>query len=80
VLEIALTSGGVQKLEIYRRFRVPEVWFWRNAKIEIFALSKSGTYQVASKSPILPRLDITLLERCVGIQSWRQARETFRAA
>src|SRR6266566_6463914 len=28
-LEIALTSGGVSKLEIYRRFPVPEVWFWR---------------------------------------------------
>ena len=27
VLEIALTSGGVRKLELYQRFAVPEVWF-----------------------------------------------------
>lgn len=80
VLEIALTSGGIKKLEIYRRFKVPEVWFWRHGKIEIFVLGKSGNYQTASKSRILPRLDIALLQRCVGIQSWRQARETFRAA
>ena len=33
VLEIALTSGGVRKLEIYRRFKVPEVWFWRRNKL-----------------------------------------------
>ena len=26
VLEIALTSGGLPKLEIYRRFAIPEVW------------------------------------------------------
>jgi Uma2 family endonuclease len=32
VLEIALTSGGVDKLEIYRRFNVPEAWFWRQAR------------------------------------------------
>ena len=34
VLEIALTSGGINKLEIYRRFKVPEVWFWRRNKLE----------------------------------------------
>ena len=27
VVEIALTSGGVRKLELYRRFKVPEVCF-----------------------------------------------------
>jgi Uma2 family endonuclease len=36
VLEIALTSGGVNKLEIYRQFNVPEIWFWRGNKLEIF--------------------------------------------
>ena len=33
-LEIALTSGGINKLEIYRRFKVPEVWFRRRNKLE----------------------------------------------
>ena len=33
VLEIALSRGGVRKLEIYRRFKVPEVWFWRRNKL-----------------------------------------------
>src|SRR6266446_5448538 len=48
VLEIALTSGGVSKLEIYRRFRVPEVWFWRRNKLEMFALDSSENYQLLS--------------------------------
>src|SRR6185295_16941410 len=38
VLEIALTSGGVNKLELYRRLQVPEVWFWRMNTLEMFAL------------------------------------------
>jgi Uma2 family endonuclease len=80
VLEIALTSGGVNKLEIYRRFQVPEVWFWRRNKLENFALNSAGSYEPLPKSRLLPGLDISLLERCVAIASWQQARKTFRAA
>jgi len=79
VLEIALTSGGVNKLEIYRRFKVPEVWFWRRDKLEVFALGSSGNYARGRKSRLLPGLDIALLERCVAIQSWQEARQSFRA-
>ena len=79
MLEIALTSGGINKLEIYRRFNVPEIWFWRRSRIEIFALGNSGTYESSPASRLLPGLDISLLERCVAIRSWQQARKTFRA-
>ena len=80
VLEIALTSGGVSKLEIYRRFRVPEVWFWRRNGMEIFALRPDGSsYERVSRSSLLPQLDVPLLERCVKIGSWREARRAFRA-
>jgi Uma2 family endonuclease len=80
VLEIALTSGGINKLEIYRRFKVPEVWFWRRHKLEIFALNNSGKYESSRTSRLFPGLDTALLERGVGITSWQQARRTFRAA
>jgi len=79
VLEIALTSGGVNKLDVYRGFQVPEVWFWRRNKLEIFALNSAGSYEPLRKSRLLPGLDISLLERCVAIASWQQARKTFRA-
>jgi Uma2 family endonuclease len=79
VLEIALTSGGVNKLEIYRRFQVPEVWFWRHDKLEIFALDSSGQYERSPRSRVLADLDLPLIERCVAIRSWQQARQTFRA-
>jgi Uma2 family endonuclease len=79
VLEIALTSGGISKLEIYRRFNVSEVWFWHRNKLEIFALGNSETYEPSPNSRLLPGLDISLLERCVAIRSWQQARQAFRA-
>ncbi len=79
VLEVALTSGGINKLEIYRRFKVPEVWFYRRNEIEIFALGNSGRYSKVRKSRLLRGLDIALVERCLRIHSWQQARQTFRA-
>ncbi|MBI2947743.1 MAG: Uma2 family endonuclease [Verrucomicrobia bacterium] len=78
VLEIALTSGGVDKLKVYGRFNVPEVWFWRGNKLEIFVLGRAG-YARAAKSRLLPDLDIALIERCVAIRSWQKARQAFRA-
>jgi Putative restriction endonuclease len=79
-LEIALTTGGLSKLEIYRRFNVPEVWFWRRQALEIFALRDDGAaYEAVSQSRLLPDLDIALVERCVAIRSWQQARREFRA-
>jgi Uma2 family endonuclease len=80
VLEVALTSGGVKKLEIYRRFGVPEVWFWRRGKLDLYALEDDGARHVpVQASRVLPTLDLALLHRCLAIQSWREARQAFRA-
>jgi Uma2 family endonuclease len=79
VLEIALTSGGINKLDTYRRFQVPEVWFWRGDKLEVFVLAASGMYEPSSASRLLPGLNNGLLERCLAIRSWQQARRAFRA-
>src|ERR1041385_1386219 len=80
VLEIALTSGGVNKLEIYRRFGVREVWIWRRDALEFFVLRPDGSgYEPFSQSRLLPQLDVALLERCVRMASWRGARRAFRA-
>jgi len=78
VLEIALTTGGINKLGIYQRFKVPEVWLWKRNKLEIFCLNKAGSYEAAKKSRLLPSLDISLLERCLTIGSWLEGRRAFR--
>ncbi len=80
VLEVALTSGGVSKLELYQRFNVREVWFWGPDGLKIFALLPDGSgYELTRGSHLLPKLDTELLERSVRIRSWQQARREFRA-
>ena len=82
VLEIALTSGGLNKLDIYRRFPVPEVWFWRNDALEIWTLQAdaSGYQGPLRGSGLLPGLDLALMERCLALPSWREARRAFQQA
>jgi Uma2 family endonuclease len=80
VLEIALTSGGIAKLDVYRPFAVREVWLWRKGAMEIWSLRRNGpSYDgPAKKSRLLPGLDFRWLTRCLGLPSWREARRVFR--
>ena len=80
VLEIALTSGALSKLEIYRRFHVPEVWFWRRDALEVWNLRADGSgYDgPAPASRVLPALPVALIVRCVPIADWLAARRAFR--
>jgi Uma2 family endonuclease len=78
VLEIALSSGGIRKLDVYKRFAIPEVWIWRRNRLEVYVLGSTGEYQNALRSQVVPGLDIPLLERCVGITDWRKAKTAFR--
>lgn len=79
VLEVALTSGGINKLRIYKQFQIPEVWIWRRDRLELHVFESAGNYQLAASSRIVPHLSIPLLERCVRIASYAEARREFRA-
>jgi Uma2 family endonuclease len=80
VIEIALSSGGINKLDIYAGLKIPEVWFWRAKHLEVFIFDRSkGGYEQSSRSRLLPDLDIASLERCLRLSSWREARRAFRA-
>lgn len=60
-IEITVTSGGINVLEIYRRIGVPEVWFWEDGVISVYCLHSDG-YELVSKSELLPQLDLRSLE------------------
>ena len=80
VLEIALTSGGIDKLEIYRRFSVREVWIWGKGTLEVWALKRNrGGYDgPRKKSRLLPGLNFASLLNCLAMDSWPKARLAFR--
>ncbi|MEG4111691.1 MULTISPECIES: Uma2 family endonuclease [unclassified Microcoleus] len=60
-IEITVTSGGIDALEIYRRVGVQEVWFWEDGVISVYCLRPTG-YELVSKSELLPELDLRSIE------------------
>jgi Uma2 family endonuclease len=56
-IEVVLTSGGIDKLECYKRFGIPEVWFWQEGSLRLYALNE-GSYRQIFVSQFLPDLDL----------------------
>ncbi|MBA3460079.1 MAG: Uma2 family endonuclease [Deltaproteobacteria bacterium] len=63
-IEVVYTSGGINKLEIYRRLGVPEVWFWIDRKLQVYWLTAKGI-ELRDRSVQLPDLDLDKLTRAV---------------
>ncbi|MCU0546300.1 MAG: Uma2 family endonuclease [Oscillatoriaceae cyanobacterium Prado104] len=79
VIEVVVTSGGVNTLEIYRRVKVPEVWFWKKGKLALYSL-QGEEYKQVDRSELLPELDLTLFVRCANIADKYDAVVEFRKA
>ena len=77
-IEIAITSGGIDTLEIYRRWKIPEVWIWQRDVLHVFQLG-GGRYMQADESSHFPRLDLALLAKCARIPGSLEARREFLA-
>lgn len=76
-IEIALTSGGIDKLDIYRALTVPEVWFWRRGRLDVHVLD-GDQYTQSSASKLLPELDLSLLARFVDNRDQLRAVREYR--
>ncbi|MDB4957678.1 MAG: hypothetical protein JWO36_5247 [Myxococcales bacterium] len=78
-IEVIHTSGSINKLEVYERLDVPEVWFWKRGKIVVHVLRK-GAWATARRSGFLPGLDLDLLCSCLDRPSTTAAIRAFRDA
>lgn len=78
-IEVEWTSGGLDKLEIYRRLGVGEVWHWRQGVISVHVL-KNGAYHRVAASKLVPGLDLGLLATFLDRPTLTQAVRAFRAA
>ena len=59
-IEVIITSGGIDSLEIYQGLGVTEVWFWQRGKLRVYVL-REGEYVGVNQSSLLPDLDLDLL-------------------
>jgi Uma2 family endonuclease len=62
-IEVIFTSGGIDKLQLYKRLGIPEVWFWEDGVLRIYYLREE--YEKVDRSELLPELDIALLVKYV---------------
>lgn len=78
-IEVIWTSGGIDKLEIYRRLGVGEVWIWKDSRIEVHVL-REQRYEPTTKSTLFPDLDVQLLASFLDRPTALQAVKGFREA
>ena len=78
-VEVNWTSGSVDKLEIYRRLGIGEVWIWQDTVLQVHVLT-NGAFQVSLESRQLPGIDVQLLSQFLDCQTTTQAVRGFRAA
>lgn len=78
-IEVVITSGLVDKLEIYRGLGVAEVWQWQTGQFSVYHLRSDG-YELIENSELLPNLDLTLLATHVQPENQFDAVMDFREA
>ena len=84
-IEVTVTSGSIDKLEIYRRLGVAEVWFWESSRLKLYhkreeepsKFLQTNGYEQIETSELLPELNIYLLEKCTLISDDIQAIDEF---
>jgi Uma2 family endonuclease len=77
-IEVVWTSGGLDKLEIYRKLAVREVWVWRRGRLAVHAL-RDDSYQEVPASEVLPGIDLDALASCLDCPTASQAIRAYRA-
>ena len=78
-IEVEWTRGGIDKLQVYARLGVGEVWFWRRGVIEVYILAGSN-FERAARSVVLPDLDLTLVASMLDRDTITDAVRDFRKA
>lgn len=77
-IEVVYTSGGIDKLEVYRRLGGAEVWFWIEGRFWIYR-QVDGRFEERSRSAALPGIDLDEIARIVISTDDSEQAEAVRA-
>jgi Uma2 family endonuclease len=78
-IEVAWTRAAIDKLDVYRKLGVREVWIWNAGTLSVFSLQDT-TYVRLDRSTLLPGIDLAELLRFIDIRPMTRAVSEFRAA
>lgn len=78
-IEVEWTRGGVDRLRVYERLGVGEVWVWARGRLQVHVL-ESGHCVEVDASRVLPGIDLRLIERLLEAPTTSRAIREFREA
>jgi Uma2 family endonuclease len=79
-IEVVWTSGGLSKLDVWRKLGVPEVWIWQDGELTVHAL-RGEKFELVADSRFVPGIDLELVARLATLSrpaALRALRATFR--
>lgn len=76
-IEVVWTSGGINKLEIYRKLGVREVWYWQEGELALHTLRR-GRYVRIPRSKVLPGIDHAEVAELASMRPMTKAVREYR--
>lgn len=77
-IEVNWTSGGLDKLAVYAKLKVPEVWIWQRDALTVHVLVGEH-FEPRERSALLPAIDLDQLVRHLDHDSASAAIKAYRA-
>ncbi len=81
VIEVVWTHGRIDKLDVYRKLGIREVWYWRDGALQPYAL-RGERYEPVDASEVLPGIDlaqlVSFLDRDTTSRAMREYRDALR--
>jgi Uma2 family endonuclease len=79
-IEVIVSSGGIDKLEVYKGLEVTEVWFYKNEEFSVYRLTSNRSgYEAIAQSQFFPNLDLVLMTEYIQpnlepemVRAWRK--------
>jgi Uma2 family endonuclease len=78
-IEVVWTWGGLDKLDVYRKLGVREVWYWEQGKLQAYLL-RGLRYEVVAASEALPGIDLEQLASFLDRPTASRAIRDYQAA
>jgi Uma2 family endonuclease len=76
-IEVIWTSGSIDKLKIYQRLGVPEVWFWKHDVVHVYFLTDTG-YERQPSSRLVPGFPFDVFPEVLELQTLSDVRKWLR--
>ena len=77
VIEIGLTSGGIDKCDLWAELGARELWIWEQDRLHAFSLV-DGKVEPILKSVVLPGIDFAMVQEVAKMKPTSAAKREFR--